>query len=541
MNRTFVEKYRILFGFLICILFTLVFVGFGLFKNVDNVISDKLFLVEGSTSHVVLVQIDEATLQSLGGWPLDRKYYAEFLNKVNAKVIGIDISFFDQKQGDDTFQNAQNKENVVLASEILEDGTVKKPVFNAKTGYVNLYPDADGIVRTLPSEDGSFSQVICTEYTGSVCAVQNLITKYHGFENDFEHYKLEDIVLGDKMYNFPDSIVLLGVGVSNLHDYVATPVTSTMYGYVYQANLIESYLENDFISEINYLLYSFVLVVVLFGFGYFFRRPVYTVLISIVLLIVTFFLSIYLFTHNMMLSLFYPVITILASQFFYFFFEYYFQGKEKHRIKHLFGKYVSKNVVEHMLQDPEKYAKFNAERKRITILFGDIRGFTKMSSGMEPEEVVEQLNLYLEDMTKIIFKYGGTLDKYVGDEVMAVFNSPTDVPGHEQKAFDCAKEMQKHIIEMNKKTGRELYYGIGINTGYAVVGSFGSSARLEFGVLGDTINVGARFCGAAKPKNIVIGQATYDGLQMKDKMECTQEEFELKGKGKVKAYVFEYK
>jgi adenylate cyclase len=127
-----------------------------------------------------------------------------------------------------------------------------------------------------------------------------------------------------------------------------------------------------------------------------------------------------------------------------------------------------------------------------------------MSEKLQPEQVVEVLNRYLSKMTDIVFKHEGTLDKYVGDEIMATYNVPLDLEDHAVKAVQTAIEMQKTAQSM----GKELKYGIGINTGEAIVGNIGSSKRLDYTVIGDSVNLGARLCGKAEPNQILISEST---------------------------------
>jgi adenylate cyclase len=557
LKRTFFDRNRIWIGLLASLIFVLLFVGIGFFSHADTTLSDKLFFIKQETSPVIVVTIEESTLSELGGWPLNRELYVKLIeNLEEADAVIFDISFFDETENDELLAKALERENVFIASELVSTNKgiyEKKPIFNVKTGFVNVHSDPDGIARHayLEFSANMFSAKSVELEVFNYLNSENIkfelesnkknLLSYYGNKENFENYLFEEVYNGKISKElFQGKVVFIGSNVLNLHDFVNTPVKSNMPGVVYHANIYLNLVNDGFVSKLNPLIYSLLLVLIVFLIG---RKlkAIYMPLIVLGLLIFTILLSIFLIGSNVLLSFFYPIVSVLAGYGLLLVFEYYFTSREKLRVRNLFGKYVSNNVVTHMLENPDKYSSFNAERRHITVVFADIRGFTKMSSGMEPEEIVELLNTYLDEMTEIIFKHGGTLDKYVGDEIMAVFNSPTDLENHEQKAFECAKEMQRHIVETNKKTGKDLKYGIGVNTGYAVVGSFGSRHRLEFGVLGDTINVGARFCSAAKGNEVVIGQSTHHGLTMKDKDNFIEEEYELKGKGNVKAYKWTYK
>jgi class 3 adenylate cyclase len=189
-----------------------------------------------------------------------------------------------------------------------------------------------------------------------------------------------------------------------------------------------------------------------------------------------------------------------------------FADLEKNEIKKAFQRYVSPDVIEEILAEPEKnYMKTN--KRTMTVLFSDLRGFTAMSEKLEPEQVVEILNEHFEVMSDIILKQRGTLDKFVGDEIMAIFGAPIYTESHALKAVKTALEMQKAQEELmrklKKKFGIEVEVGIGINTGDMVVGNIGCKQRMDYTVIGDSVNTAARLCGSAKPGQILISESTY--------------------------------
>ncbi|MBI4744590.1 MAG: hypothetical protein HY776_07225 [Actinobacteria bacterium] len=188
---------------------------------------------------------------------------------------------------------------------------------------------------------------------------------------------------------------------------------------------------------------------------------------------------------------------------------------ERKKITQLFSRYVAPQIVDEIISSFEREGlQLGGKRRMMTVLFADIRGFTSMSEQMEPEEVVGMLNMYLDKMTKVVFKHEGTLDKYIGDALMAVFNVPLDQANHALRAVATACEMQKEIKEINKELGYDdeltgLGYGIGINTGIAIVGNIGSSERMEYTVIGDTVNLAARLEGIASKGKVLISSSTY--------------------------------
>jgi len=182
------------------------------------------------------------------------------------------------------------------------------------------------------------------------------------------------------------------------------------------------------------------------------------------------------------------------------------------RVKDTFKRYVSKQVVDEILDDKTKL-NLGGEKREITVLFSDIRGFTSMSETMNPERVVSTLNEHFSAMIDIVFKHNGTLDKIVGDQLMIVFGAPITHSDDTQRAVLTAQEMQKVIKKINKKrTGRKekpVHIGIGINKGDAISGNIGSRERMDYTIIGDTVNLGARLCSAADPDEILISETVY--------------------------------
>jgi len=203
-------------------------------------------------------------------------------------------------------------------------------------------------------------------------------------------------------------------------------------------------------------------------------------------------------------------------------------------VKSLFGQYLKPELVENMAKARSvEDIQVGGERRELSLLFVDIRGFTHMSESMEPQDVLKVIDHYLEELTKVVFRWDGTLDKYVGDEIMAFWNAPHSQENHALLAVRCAWEMIAKMPELQATLAAqglpEIKYGIGVNTGPASIGIMGSKLRRAYTAIGDTVNTAARFCGAAGPTQILIGQKTYEeckdyvavdmvpGLQLKGK------------------------
>lgn len=202
------------------------------------------------------------------------------------------------------------------------------------------------------------------------------------------------------------------------------------------------------------------------------------------------------------------------------------------KVKNTFKRYVSKQVVDELLDDDAKL-NLGGEEREVTILFSDIRGFTKMSENMNPEDVVSTLNEYFSDMIDIVFKNNGTLDKIIGDELMIVYGAPISAEDDTIRAVTTAVDMQERINQLNaerkKKRKKPIHVGMGINRGVVVSGNIGSRDMMDYTVIGDTVNLGARLCSAAGPGEILVSPSVYD----QSKKDFSFEELEpIKVKGK---------
>jgi adenylate cyclase len=215
-------------------------------------------------------------------------------------------------------------------------------------------------------------------------------------------------------------------------------------------------------------------------------------------------------------------------------YRYITEEREKKKIRGAFQYYLTASVINEMLKDPSKL-KLGGDKKDLTVLFSDIRGFTTISEKLTPEDLVHLLNEYLTEMTNLVFKYDGLLDKYMGDAIMAVFGAPLDQPDHALRACRTALGMMDELKKLQEKwadEGRPVFdIGIGINSGDMVVGNMGSDMRFDYTVMGDMVNLGSRLEGINKEygTNIVISEYTY--AVVKDALFCRElDSVRVKGK-----------
>jgi adenylate cyclase len=215
---------------------------------------------------------------------------------------------------------------------------------------------------------------------------------------------------------------------------------------------------------------------------------------------------------------------------------YFTEEREKRWIKNAFGHYLSPEVINELLSDPSKL-KLGGERKDLTVMFTDVRGFTSFSEAHEPEEVVAKLNEILTQEVAVVFKHQGTLDKFVGDEMMVFWGAPGErhIQDHAITAVRTAVEIQAALKEqaLQKAQGADttLHIGIGINSGGMVIGNMGSSTRMDYTVIGDNVNLAARLCSNAGADEIIISEATYE-LVRNDVVAEKLDPITVKGKAK---------
>ena len=207
---------------------------------------------------------------------------------------------------------------------------------------------------------------------------------------------------------------------------------------------------------------------------------------------------------------------------------------EQSKIKNTFKRYVSKSVVDQLLDDDQKL-NLGGEEREVTVLFSDIRGFTAMSEKMKPKEVVTTLNSYFSEMIDIIFKYDGTLDKIVGDELMVVFGAPIARDDDAERAVKTAIGMVESLKRFNEKRVKKgkvpINAGIGINKGKVISGNIGSKDQMDYTVIGDTVNLGARLCSFAGPLKIIISKSVKNEIS-DDYKTRKLEAIKVKGKRK---------
>lgn len=354
-----------------------------------------------------------------------------------------------------------------------------------------------------------------------------VMVNYAGHYKTFKHFPMVDVIEGRfAPGTFKDKLVVFGATAVAVGDLRTTPFHDNDYmGVEIHANVIDNILHSGelgrgFITRSyreEMIDLAFILAFGL-GLGYWFSRakPL-TATLGLIPALCAFSWIVYFgFSHyGMWLSFVVPAGTLVANYAAIISFRMVFEEREKRKVRRTFERYVSPGVIALMEKDPKKYFKTGGESKELTVMFSDIRSFTTISEGLTPDELVRLLNEYLGEMTDILFRRWGTLDKYIGDAIMGFWGSPFPQDDHAIRACACALDMRARLRELNLKweaEGRKpLAVGVGLNTGQVNVGNMGSSKRFAWTVMGDNVNLASRLEGTTKEYQVqsVVSESTY--------------------------------
>lgn len=350
-----------------------------------------------------------------------------------------------------------------------------------------------------------------------------MLINYYGGTDTFPTYPLARVILSDSQLVdgkqpdldaavVKDKIVIVGVAAPGLYDMKSSPFSRVYPGAEVHATVIENILRADFIRPLSPSAVVLIIIVVTFFVAAGLARISTSWGIALWIFAVTAALvgtAFYFFSKGVWLPLVAPFGAILFSALTMVLFRFLTEGKKKREIRKAFGQYLSPDVVAQIAESPESL-RLGGEEKEITILFSDIADFTTISEKMPPTELVEKLNEYFSMATKIIHKYGGTLDKYIGDAIMAFWGAPLKVDDHAKLAVNAALDIQSELKALSAFVTR-----IGIHTSPAVVGNIGSDIRFNYTAIGDAVNLSSRLEGLNKKfgTRIIISEATYEKLK----------------------------
>ena len=567
-------------------LLTFVFCYTDIFYSLDSLYKDRLYQQPRSVDPTIkIISIDEKTMEALGPfgtWP--RSTYAEILDILGdyPAVVGFDIMLMGtmNEEDDAVFLNAlKERDNVVLAAHLVYDtkvemlpngefdvdhmhvSQVEVPYTGDATpiGYANTSPDSDGKIRSyLPVTQVESADGTVTEYTSlsyqiylEYCESMNMtpispVTDdngvqwiyYAGKPYEYESISLIDVLEGKVDARvFTDCIVLVGAYATGLQDQFTVPNSNNqMFGVEINANLIQSFLDEQFPLPANRLGVSIIFALITMAMFMCFSKLhlKWGTVIFILAEIVTVVSGILLFTKaSISIPGFYLALMLALAYVVALAGGYIYEWAKRRKIASVFRKYVAPQVVDDIMKSGRYKVELGGESRDIAVLFVDIRGFTPLSESLKPAEVVEILNEYLNLTTNAIFKNSGTLDKFIGDATMAVFNAPFDLEDYEYRAVCAAWDIVAGAKELEQKClerfGKSVAFGVGVNCGEAVVGNIGCDFRMDYTAIGDTVNTAARLESNAKRGQVLISEHIYQ--RVKDRVKVQEiGEILLKGK-----------
>jgi adenylate cyclase len=343
---------------------------------------------------------------------------------------------------------------------------------------------------------------------------------YRGKKFSYPYISLADVVKDRvKPEALKGKIVLIGTSAPGLFDLRSTPVDSVYPGVEIHANLIAGMLDRTLKEQPAYMVGAEVILLVVGGVALAMLIPMLSALWATLIALAGLVLIVVLnfgvwMKADMVLPLAASVLMTLTLYVMNMAYGYFVESRSKRQFTELFGQYVPPELVDKMAEDPGKY-NMEPRSAELTILFADVRGFTSISEALKPEELREYINEYLTDMSSIIrSKYRGTLDKYIGDAIMAFWGAPVDDPQHARNGVLAALEMQKECEVLNAKFAARgwptLKIGVGVNSGAVRVGDMGSQVRRAYTAMGDAVNVASRLEGRTKSYGVGVlaGEAT---------------------------------
>ncbi len=646
---------RIALGLII----TLLFIGHAaqyyvvpFITQLDNIIYDtrlQMTMPRGVDERIVILDIDEKSLQEVARWPWPRDVMAGLIGKLFGKyeiaIVAFDVVFAEadyssgiraleqMAQGslkdipafqqvfrelrpsldnDFLFAEAIKGKPVVLGyylnsekdakriaaipAPVLPKGTFQGrnipftswvgyggnlPQFlnnAASAGHFNPITDPDGVVRRVPmiaELDGEYYEALSLAVVRTILGFPKVepgyapdrflqrgysglewlkvgpltipvdesastLIPYRGRKFSFAYVSLADVIAERvPLERLKGKIALIGTTAPGMLDLRSTPVDNVFPGVEVHANLIAGMLDKNLKLKPPYMLGAEVVLLVIGGVALSLLipllAPLYATVIMLLGMLLITGLNVAIWTEaHMVLPLAASVLMTASLYIVNMAYGYFVEARSKRQFTELFGQYVPPELVDQMARDPEKY-NMAPRAAELTILFSDVRGFTSISEALKPEELREYVNAYLTDMSAIIrSKHRGTLDKYIGDAIMAFWGAPVEDQQHARNGLLAALDMQKECRILNEKLAARgwptIKIGVGVNSGSVRVGDMGSQVRRAYTVMGDAVNVASRLEGRTKGYGvgILVGQATRN--LVKDVVFREVDKIKVKGK-----------
>ena len=537
-------------------------------------LQDGLFPAPPPDNQITLVAIDQKSTAQLGAYPWSNGYHAQVINylaSLHPKVILFDVmldhSTRDPETGastDGDLANAIKKAGNVVLVCTSSDGPIDPLIVNEPIGDLGFGdPDPANAVRGMlmqtrttclqnESHESAFVQAL--RVAGGIT---DPIT-VSGSEAQFGNHRVP-LVNGQMLINYSlggsptcsyidafnggcphpelitNHIVVVGAKLVDSGDIYTQPVAfrhdasfcpltrpkcmldNQNYGYRIMADAMATVLQDRYVrvEPRDAIIAWAIALALLVGFAVY-ALSLRTAVIAVVALLALYLLMAVAFgQHGYLIDPIYSPVAMVLSASFSLGARYVLVERERRKVERIFGHYIDPRIANQLAAARSLNDIISkGERRDLTLLFVDIRGFTAMSEVMAAEDVLAVIQEYLNEMSSLILKWDGTIDKYVGDEIVAIWNAPTGQPNHALWAVRCAYDLIDHASSLQARLSKRglppISWGVGINTGPAVVGNMGSKDRLQYTALGDTVNTAARFCSAAPPFTLLIGQATLE-------------------------------
>lgn len=478
------------------------------------------------------------------------QFYQDTQDEYNLELLNRPLpEYFETHYSDNLIPFTRDANNYSLPFEELVQAS-------AAIGAVDIRSDRDGVYRRIPLFYHYQDQVIpglaiAALDVGNKLNVKGKQHNLHvaeqrlplrenteyliNIKNDFDVYSMSGLLATMQAFNqgrydqliidpseFENKIVIIGLSAAGLGDIKATSIDPTLPGPYLHASVISNILDGAIIKIYGgpLGLISLIVLSLLTSSFILFGRNILIQFAPFFLSVITwFFISTHLFNHyTIWLSFFYPTICLILVAGLSFIYLSFTEGREKRKTRKMLAQYVSPHVLKEVMDKQDSLTAEVGQEEVLTVLFSDVRGFTAFSEAAPAAQVVEMLNHYLDSMVDIVFESQGTLDKFIGDALMAFFGAPLRTKEHALHAVQASLEMSKKLIEINQffdsKGFPPFEIGIGIHTGEVILGNIGSSRKLDYTVIGDNVNLSSRMEGLTKPYGcqILITEETFNRL-----------------------------
>jgi adenylate cyclase len=562
MKKTIVRN--TVLGNLIVWVIVLLFFLYTVFQTLSNTIYD--YDIQNSMSHmpnedIIVIRIDEDSINEIGKFPWDRKAYIPFLQQTAAaKVVAFDIMFGTDSpdpESDRLFAEALKQHGkVILATQPITETDLKKSMTIKKgqllqpyglnkpipmladavqLGHIFRDKDADGVTRrtqlqmetpeqlinSLAYEAVTMYGVDVSEYLESTpktkqqtsSAKTEQLIRYNADSSEFLNIAFNKVDEIDPEI-FRDRIVLIGSTFAG-DDVDTTPVDKAMYLVYAHANIIDQLLHDEepaLASDMTILILILLILLITAGVTWRFKSItsiIYLFGMTAIILITQYMIF---SAKDLFIDPVYPIVGLYTAFLMNIAIKTFYETMQKNYITKQFGRYISPDLVKEISKSGQEI-QLGGINKELTILFLDVRGFTTLSERLKPEEVVGFLNMMFNLITEKALENHGTIDKFIGDAAMILFNAPLDVPNHEYYAVKTAYDIQKGMEAVRQQIqdtyGVTISVGIGVHTGEVVVGNIGSYLRVDYTAIGDNVNTAARIESNTVANQILVSEETY--------------------------------